>query len=151
MSSVGVFASVFDKAGCILLVRQAYGSRHWTTPGGRVEVGESPLVALKREIIEEITCEAHIKHLIGVYAKPYRDDLVLSFAVALVRGTPQPCPPEISEIGFFAREELPRDIAFNSRIRVEDAFDRCRGVVRVFDSAASLAPSFASACEGQRN
>ena len=151
MSSIGVFASLFDSSGRILLVRQAYGSCHWTTPGGRVEVGESPLAALKREVIEEIACEVHVKHLIGVYAKPYRDDLVLSFAAALVRGTPQPCPPEVSEIGFFAKEELPRDMAFNSRIRVEDAFDHRRGVVRVFDSAGSLAPSFASACEDQRN
>jgi len=146
MSSIGVFASLFDAAGRILLVRHAYGSRHWTTPGGRVEENESPLAALQREVLEEIACEVQVAHLIGVYAKPYRDDLVLSFAVALVRGTPQACPPEIAEIAFFVREELPRDIAFNSRIRIEDAFDHCRGVVRVFDSSASLAPSFASLC-----
>jgi len=53
---------------------------HWTTPGGRVEVGESPLAALEREVLEEIACEVRIMHLIGVYAKPYRDDLVLSLA-----------------------------------------------------------------------
>jgi 8-oxo-dGTP diphosphatase len=51
MSSIGVFASLFDAAGRILLVRQAYGSRHWTTPGGRVEEGESPLAALDRELL----------------------------------------------------------------------------------------------------
>ena len=146
MSSIGVFASLFDATDRILLVRQAYGSHHWTTPGGRVEEGESPLAALDRELLEEIACEVHVGHLIGVYAKPYRDDLVLSFAVALVRGTPQPCPPEIAEIAFFAREELPHDIGFNSRIRIEDAFDYCRGIVRVFDSSTSMAPSFASAC-----
>jgi len=111
-----------------------------------VEVGESPLAALEREVLEEIACEVRIMHLIGVYAKPYRDDLVLSLAAELVRGTPLACPPEISELAFFARDELPRDIAFNSRIRLEDAFQRCRGVVRVFDSADSLAPSFASVC-----
>ena len=146
MSSIGVFASLFDAVGRILLVRQAYGSRRWTTPGGRVEAGESPLAALEREILEEIACEVRITHLIGVYAKPYRDDLVLSLAAELVRGIPRACPPEIAELAFFARDELPRDIAFNSRIRLEDAFERCRGVVRVFDSADSLAPSFASVC-----
>jgi 8-oxo-dGTP diphosphatase len=146
MSSIGVFASLFDATRRILLVRHAYGSRYWTTPGGRMEEGESPVAALQREVLEEIACKVHVAHLIGVYAKPYRDDLVLSFAVALIHGTPQACPPEIAETAFFARENLPRDIAFNSRIRVEDAFERCRGVVRVFDSAASLAPSFASVC-----
>jgi 8-oxo-dGTP diphosphatase len=146
MSSIGVFASLFDSAGRILLVRQAYGPRHWTTPGGRVEEGESPLRALEREVLEEIACEVRVAHLIGVYAKPYRDDLVLSFAAALIRGTPQPCLPEISEVAFFAREQLPREVALNSRIRLEDAFDSCRGVVRVFDSATSVAPSFSSVC-----
>jgi 8-oxo-dGTP diphosphatase len=91
MSSIGVFASLFDAAGRILLVRQAYGSRHWTTPGGGVEEGECPLAALHRELLEEIACEVQVGHLIGVYAKPYRDDLVLSFAVTLVRGSPQAC------------------------------------------------------------
>jgi ADP-ribose pyrophosphatase YjhB (NUDIX family) len=139
MVSVGVFASIFDEAGRILLVHQGYGSHHWTTPGGRVEEGESPLLALKREVIEEIACEVRISHLIGVYVKVYGDDLVLSFAATVLRGTPQPCRPEISEIGFFTREQLPSELAFNSRVRVEDAFEDCRGVVRVFESAAALA------------
>ena len=121
MPSLGVFASIFDQAGRILLVRQAYGACHWTTPGGRVEQGESPLAALKREVIEEIACEVRISHLVGVYVKAYRDDLVLSFATTLIRGSPRPCPPEISEIGFFAKEQLPSQLSFNSRVRVEDA------------------------------
>jgi 8-oxo-dGTP diphosphatase len=146
MSSIGVFASLFDAAGRILLVRQAYGSCHWTTPGGRVEEGESPVGALEREVLEEIACEVRIAHLIGVYAKPYRDDLVLSFAVTLVRGTPQPCPPEVSDIAFFAKDDLPPEVAFNSRVRLEDAFQHCRGVVRVFDTAVSLAPLSVGAC-----
>jgi len=140
MPSLGVFASIFDHAGRILLVRQAYGACHWTTPGGRVEQGESPLAALKREVIEEIACEVRISHLVGVYVKAYRDDLVLSFATTLIRGSPRPCPPEISEIGFFAKEQLPSQLSFNSRVRVEDAFEDCRGIVGVFESAAALAP-----------
>jgi ADP-ribose pyrophosphatase YjhB (NUDIX family) len=146
MSSIGVFASLFDATDRILLVRQAHGSRHWTTPGGRVEAGESPLAALQREVLEEIACELQVAHLIGVYAKPYCDDLVLSFAATLVRGIPRACPPEITTIAFFARGELPDEMAFNSRIRVEDAFDHHRGIVRVFDSSDSLTQSFAAIC-----
>jgi 8-oxo-dGTP diphosphatase len=138
MSSIGVFASLFDKSGRILLVRRAYAAHRWTTPGGRVEDGESPLMALEREVLEEIGCEVQVAHLIGVYAKPYRDDLVLSFAAKLVRGIPRACSPEIADIGFFQREEIPPNIAFNSMVRVRDALDGCRGVVRVFDSATSV-------------
>jgi 8-oxo-dGTP diphosphatase len=142
MSTIGVFASLFDSAGRVLLVRHTYGSRHWSTPGGRVEPGESPLTALVREVTEEIACEIRIEHLIGVYAKPYRDDLVLSFAAIIISGIPQACPPEISDVVFSSPESLPADLAFNTRVRIQDALQRCRGIVRVFDTAESLAPPF---------
>ncbi len=48
MHTLGVFASIFDETSRILLVRQAYGSRQWTTPGGRVDAGESPCRARTR-------------------------------------------------------------------------------------------------------
>ena len=95
-------------------------------------------MALEREVLEEIGCEVQVAHLIGVYAKPYRDDLVLLFAAKLVSGIPRACSPEIADIGFFQREEIPPNIAFNSMVRVRDALDGCRGVVRVFDSATSV-------------
>ena len=142
MSTVGVFASIFDSSGRILLVRHGYGSRQWSTLGGRIEPGESPVTALLREVTEEIACEMRISHLIGVYAKPYRDDLVLSFHATIVSGIPRACSPEISDAVFFSGDLVPSEIAFTRRIRIEDAFGGCRGIVRVFDSADSLAPSF---------
>jgi 8-oxo-dGTP diphosphatase len=123
MSSIGVFASLFDKSGRILLVRQAYAAHRWTTPGGRVEDGESPLMALEREVLEEIGCEVQVAHLIGVYAKPYRDDLVLSFAAKLVRGIPRACSPEIADIGFFPERGDPTQ----HRIQFDGARERCFG------------------------
>lgn len=111
-------------------------------PGGRVEDGEPPLMALEREVLEEIGCKVQAVHLIGVYAKLYRDDLVLSFAATLVAGTPRAYSPEIADIGFFQGGDIPADIAFNSMVRVRDALDGCRGVVRVFDSATSLVPKY---------
>jgi ADP-ribose pyrophosphatase YjhB (NUDIX family) len=142
MSTVGVFVSLFDHAGRILLVQHAYGSRQWSTPGGQVEPGESLLTALTREVTEEIACEIRISHLIGVYAKPYCDDFVLSFHATIVSGIPHASPPEISDVVFFSRDSLPPELEFTRRIRIEDAFGGCRGIVRVFDSADSLAPSF---------
>jgi 8-oxo-dGTP diphosphatase len=142
MPTTGVFASIFDSTNRILLVRHAYGRRQWSTPGGRVEPGESPVAALQREVTEEIACEIRISHLIGVYAKPYRDDIVLSFAVTIISGIPQPCPPEISDVAFLSRNCLPADLAFNSLVRIEDALEQRRGVVRVFDTATSLDSSF---------
>ena len=37
MATIGVFASIFDRDRRALCVRQNYGERLWTTPGGRLE------------------------------------------------------------------------------------------------------------------
>jgi len=64
-----------------------YATRAWTTPGGRVEFGESPIDTLKREVLEESGLDVVVEELVGVYSKPYKDDIspVLSGA----RGHPQ--------------------------------------------------------------
>jgi 8-oxo-dGTP diphosphatase len=53
MPTLGVFAAILDDGGRILCVRMNHATHAWTTPGGRVEPGESPLDALKREVLEE--------------------------------------------------------------------------------------------------
>jgi hypothetical protein len=66
---------------------------------------------------------------------------VLSFAATIVSGSPRPIPPEISDVALF--DSLPVELAFNARVRINDAFDRRRAVVRVFDSPTSLDSSCA--------
>jgi 8-oxo-dGTP diphosphatase len=51
MATLGVFAAIMDENERILCVRLNYATYAWTTPGGRVELGESPLDALKREVL----------------------------------------------------------------------------------------------------
>src|SRR3954452_5561465 len=46
------FAAVRDDFGRILLVRRA-DTGNWELPGGRVEIGESAVVAAQREVAEE--------------------------------------------------------------------------------------------------
>ena len=135
MPTLGVFASIFDSDRGILLVRQAYADHQWTTPGGRVEVGESPVLALQREAREEISCEIDIISFIGVYAKPYKDDVVLSFLAQIAGGAPCPNHPEILDVGFFGQYELPVEMAPNTRSRVIDAFDNRYSVCRIFEHA----------------
>src|SRR5262245_39635631 len=82
--TLGVFASIFDETGRLLCVRLNYGTRGWTNPGGRVESGESPLDALRREVLEEAGLNISPGELLGVYAKPREDDLVLSFRASVI-------------------------------------------------------------------
>ena len=55
------------------------------------ELSQASLRSLRSsvKVTKEIACEIRIEHLIGVYAKPYRDDLVLSFAAIIISGIPR--------------------------------------------------------------
>ncbi len=138
MATIGVFAIIFDARQRILCVRMNYASKNWTTPGGKVEPGESPIEAVKREVFEETGYRVEPKQLIGVYAKLYNNDLVLCFeAEVLSRELWEP-NQEISEMGYFARDELPEEMGYVVRTRIKDAFNHENGIVRVFKTADSL-------------
>ena len=131
MPTLGVFAAIFDDRERILCVRMNYATRAWTTPGGRVEVGESPIAALKREVLEECGLDVVEDGLVGVYSKPLKDDLVLFFrARVLGRNQWQP-NDEISAIGYFGRDDLPEPMGLGARTRIIDALDGITGIVRV--------------------
>jgi 8-oxo-dGTP diphosphatase len=133
MPTIGVFAAIFDQEGRLLCVKQNYGALYWTTPGGRMEPGESPVEALRREIHEETGCRAQIGRLIGVYAAPFKDDIVLFMEAEIIGRDDWQPDGEIAEIGFFGRNELPNHINPRVRRRILDAFEGRTGVMRVFD------------------
>jgi 8-oxo-dGTP diphosphatase len=129
--TLGVFAAIFDDGGRILCVRMNYATRGWTTPGGRVEPGESPLIALRREVLEESGLDVVAEGLVGVYSKPQKDDLVLFLRARVLGQLPWQPNAEISHIGYFGRDELPEPMGLGVRTRILDALDGTIGVVRV--------------------
>jgi len=137
MPTLGVFAMVFDDLGRVLCVRMNYATRNWTTPGGRVEPGESPVTALKRETREESGYEIEVGDLIGVYSKSYADDLVLCFEGRVLSQSTWTANEEISEVRWFHRWELPDAMSVVVRSRIGDAFDGARGVFREFHEPGS--------------
>lgn len=101
-----------DKKKRILLVRQyrlPAGKEMWELPAGRLDPGEKPLDAAKRELIEETGYRAHKwKKLVSFYASPgYVDEKMTIFlATDLEEGEAKPMEDERIETRWFSKSEI---------------------------------------------
>lgn len=124
--TLGVRGLVVDGERRVFLVRHGYVAG-WHLPGGGVEVGETVIEALRRELREEgnILIDGE-PELHGIYFNSHasRRDHV---AVYIVRDWRQPSPPapgrEIVATGFFARDALPPDTTAGTRRRIAEFLD----------------------------
>ena len=66
MQTIEVVAAIIIKDGQVFATQRGYGEFHgwWEFPGGKMEAGESPQLALKREIREELDAEIEVKELL---------------------------------------------------------------------------------------
>jgi len=142
MATIGVFAFLRNDSGDVLCARQNYPPFEWTLPGGRVEPKESPLAALHREVLEETRCRIEVRRFIGTYAMPYADDLVLLFEGRILERGVWEANAEIAALGFFPPTALPNPMNPRNRLRIADAVEGRSGLMRVFDTPASLLESF---------
>src|SRR5258708_5206792 len=115
----GVLDLIFDGQGRVLL-----GLRHdidwWNLPGGGMEAGETVDEALRREVREETGLEVEVGQLVGVYSKPQKQEVVLTFRCGVTGGNLHPTE-ETLESRYFVPVALPRNTLPKHRQRVEDA------------------------------
>lgn len=73
MKTINVVAAVIMKDGKVFATQRGYGEFKdgWEFPGGKVEVGESPEEALRREIREELEVEVNVGDLIDTIEYDY--------------------------------------------------------------------------------
>lgn len=66
MKTIEVVAAIIIKDRKVFATQRGYGEFKdwWEFPGGKMEPGESPKVALKREIREELDAEIEVKELL---------------------------------------------------------------------------------------
>jgi 8-oxo-dGTP diphosphatase len=106
-----VFVAVRNEQSQLLLVRRRDRGA-WELPGGRVDVGESAVVAAVRETVEESGVVVRITGLVGLSTDPehimvsatggeVRQQFVVSLHAWAVRGTPVPDLQETIDAAWF--------------------------------------------------
>ena len=122
--TLGVRGVVLDDEGKVFLVKHGYVSG-WHLPGGGVEVGETFLDALRRELMEEGRIELKgdpVLHGIFLNRHVSRRDHVAVYLVRKYRQDRSPEPNrEIIATGFFAVSALPEDTTGGTRLRIAEA------------------------------
>jgi len=106
-----VAAVIFDGAGRVL-VAQRPAHKHlalkWEFPGGKVEPGESPEMALARELREELGIEIEILRALPPFDHDYGSVCIamLPFVCRLAAASAPPHPHEHVAVRWLAPAEL---------------------------------------------
>jgi 8-oxo-dGTP diphosphatase len=109
-------AAVIELDGGIVLLRRAIepGYGQWVSPGGFVDLGETPEAAAVRETLEEVNLRVEARELLGVYAYPGNEVVVVVYTARVIGGELR-ASDECLEVGTFAPGAIPWDeLAFQS-------------------------------------
>lgn len=124
--------AIFNQNNEVLLVRQTYGKKHWSLPGGVVENGESAWGAAIRECKEEIDISIKVSdmELSGIYYMSHRNGYIYTFRSRIYSGEVKVDQKEIDSFGFFSLEQLPRPITNFTTERIQDAIREKRTIFK---------------------
>ena len=114
-------ALVVDVEGRVLLGRRRAEPFEgcWDIPGGFLEEGEHPLDGMRRELREETGLDVEPVEFLGAWMDRYGGDstaeatLNLYWTARAVAGEPEPAD-DVSELHWFAPDELPDELAFEN-------------------------------------
>ena len=124
--TLGVRGVVLDGNDKVFLVKHSYVTG-WHLPGGGVEVGETFLEALRRELVEEGRIELTgepILHGLFFNGHVSRRDHVAVYIVRQFRQDRLPTPNhEIIDCGFYDATALPAETTQGTRLRIAEVLD----------------------------
>jgi ADP-ribose pyrophosphatase YjhB (NUDIX family) len=119
-NSIPGVQGILERDGRVLLARRANEPRrgHWDIPGGLLEETEAPVDGLRREFREETGMEIEPVELMRIDIEPYVGRYVFS-VTWIVRGEGEPvAADDVDELRWFARDELPAEMAFPGQVLV---------------------------------
>jgi 8-oxo-dGTP diphosphatase len=123
---VGIAAAARTPDGRWLLVRRA-DLGEWALAGGTLEWGETLRASIARELAEEAGIDrCEVVRLVGVFSRPDRDPRFHGVTVVVECTVDPPVRPpdnplEITEVGLFATEALPRALAMGMQDMLDAA------------------------------
>lgn len=104
-----VVAALVRRGGLVLVSRRRADQPMpllWEFPGGKVEPGEDPVIALAREVREELGCGARVGRIHEVVFHAYEAfDLVMLVYACELEG--EPAAVEVAEIAWVEPTRLP--------------------------------------------
>jgi 8-oxo-dGTP diphosphatase len=113
MHTVLVAAGVIIERGRVLLTQRKSGTHLeglWELPGGKVQPGEDPREALRRELEEELGIEVSVGEIVDVTFHRYEDAhkavLLLFFEAARVAGSADPRAVDVAAFEWAAAQGL---------------------------------------------
>ena len=115
----GVICVVINEAGQVLAQRRSDDGK-WCLPGGILDPDEHPGPGATREVLEETGLLVEVERLVGVYSKPQKQEVVLTFRCR-VTGGQLTSTAETRECRFFSPADIPINTLPKHRQRVEDA------------------------------
>ncbi|MFH1129350.1 MAG: NUDIX hydrolase [Patescibacteria group bacterium] len=101
---------VIENNGKILIIRNVYGKRMWTFPGGTINKNETPENAVKREVREEVGLEIVNIRFLGDFVSEveYKKDKIYCFSAKSSQLELKTRKSEILEADWFLPSELPQ-------------------------------------------
>ncbi len=99
---------LIEHNGNFLLIRETYGPKHWTLPGGRSRKDEEPTETAKRKVREEVGIELTKLVTLGSYfhTRQHKKDVICAYFAQVDTQAFQINPNTIGEAHWFSVEEL---------------------------------------------
>jgi 8-oxo-dGTP diphosphatase len=108
-----VVAMIVDDDGRVLLTKRSIPPFQdlWVMPGGKIDLGEPILDALKREVHEEVGLEVEVESLIDIFEHLTPGEENCHFVIIYYRCRPLYCDVvhnehEVAEVAWVPRHEL---------------------------------------------
>jgi len=115
---------IFNKEKKVLLMKRGIESENeagwWSKPGGAIEIGETAIKAMKREIKEELDIEINIwgylPHTDHIIKKENQCWIAINYLADIKFGNPRIMEPrKCEEINWFSLKKLPRKLTQSTR------------------------------------